>query len=284
MTTGSKDAFGDRMKAYEASTTALLFDPEMPLCARVDGRSFSTFTHGMKRPFDEDMSRLMQKVAVALVEKTGARCAFTQSDEISLLFHASDMPDSRIFFGGRQFKVISVLAAMASAIFAVEASKLWPERCERGLPVFDARAFQVPNRSEAASVFLWRYLDCERNAIQMVAQSLFPHRDLQGKNIRTQLAMIEAAGVSMEAFPDFFKHGSFVRRTTEIRMLSDDEIEKIPEAHRPSGPIPRSTTTLESIPVRKLANLEDYLFVGEDADLGRDQVGWSQPSAFAAVP
>jgi tRNA(His) 5'-end guanylyltransferase len=50
------DDLGDCMKAYEAVETARTLDPALPIYARIDGRSFSTFTPSMRRPFDPRMA------------------------------------------------------------------------------------------------------------------------------------------------------------------------------------------------------------------------------------
>ena len=55
----SLDDMGDRLKEYERAETGRKFIPMIPIYARIDGRSFSKFTKGMKRPFDEDMSWIM---------------------------------------------------------------------------------------------------------------------------------------------------------------------------------------------------------------------------------
>ena len=53
------DALGDRMKAYEKIETMQKFPPNSILCVRIDGRSFSKFTKGLQRPYDERLSKLM---------------------------------------------------------------------------------------------------------------------------------------------------------------------------------------------------------------------------------
>ena len=57
--TDKHDLFGDRMKAYEAVETDRILDASLPIYARIDGRSFSAFTRGMQRPFDERMTGAM---------------------------------------------------------------------------------------------------------------------------------------------------------------------------------------------------------------------------------
>ncbi len=89
------NALGDRIKGYEAQETERRAMKGLPLVARVDGRSFSTFTAGMRRPYDEDLANLMVDVAKYLVEQvSGARVAQTQSDEISLIMDPFGAPSA----------------------------------------------------------------------------------------------------------------------------------------------------------------------------------------------
>ena len=112
-TTNKKDSFGDRMKAYESQTCGIKLMPRIPVVARLDGKGFSKFTKGLKRPYDERLSNLMIETTKYLVKETNANCGYTQSDEITLVWY-TDKIDSSIYFDGRLFKMIGDLSAMAS--------------------------------------------------------------------------------------------------------------------------------------------------------------------------
>ena len=77
-----------------------------------------------------------------LVEETGARTGYTQSDEISLLWHATD-PKDQLFFDGRIQKMVSVLAALATVELNRLLAVALPDYAARR-PVFDCRVWQVP--------------------------------------------------------------------------------------------------------------------------------------------
>ena len=85
---GLEDSLGDRMKGYEMAAEGGRLDVRLPVYARIDGRSFSKFTHGLERPFDQRMSRAMIETTKGLVDRTHARIGYTQSDEISLVYLA----------------------------------------------------------------------------------------------------------------------------------------------------------------------------------------------------
>jgi len=244
------DDLGDRMKGYEVAETSRRLDPHKPIYARIDGRSFSRFTRGMERPFDLRMTSAMIETTRYLVDETHARLGYTQSDEISLVWKA-DGETGDIFFSGKVQKMCSVLASMAAAKFA----RICPEGFEDRLPHFDCRVFQLPSDDEAANAFLWRANDARKNSIQMVAQANFSPKQLHGKSQTEQLEMIASLGIDFEAYPEAFKDGTFLRRKTAERLLTADELDHIPEKHRPTGPIIRHS--IEIIPTGPFRYVED---------------------------
>jgi tRNA(His) guanylyltransferase len=190
------------------------------------------------------------------VDATHARLGYTQSDEISLVWRA-ETPESDVFFSGKVLKMASVLASMAAAKFA----RVCPEGYEHKLPHFDCRVFQLPNDDEAANAILWRALDARKNAIQMVAQAHYSPKQLHKKSQGDMLAMLGNIGVRFEDYPASFKAGTFLRRETFERELSSEELERIPERHRPSGPVPRTVVEeVETIPFRDVADRVGFIF------------------------
>lgn len=234
-----KDDLGDRMKGYESVETDRAFDPSLPLIARLDGRAFHTFTRGMQKPFDHDLSNIMREVTAHLIEKTHARIGYTQSDEITLIFHR-ESEESQPLFGGRCFKIASVLAGMASAKFALLAHRVWPDRVEANPPQFDCRAFNVPSVVEAVNHLVWRENDASRNAVQMVAQAHFSAKKLHGKSCDELEDMLEAIDVRMDDFAPHLRHGRYLARETVLVTLDEAALARIPEKHRPTGPVMRS--------------------------------------------
>lgn len=253
------DDFGDRMKAYEAVETERTLDSALPIYARIDGRSFSRFTRGMTRPFDSRLTEAMIETTKYLVHESHARIGYTQSDEISLVWLA-DKPES-VFFSGKVQKMTSVLASMAAAKFATVIPREYAER----LPHFDARVFQLPSKIEAANAILWRAMDARKNAISAVAQSQFSHKTLQHQDQKAMLDMLAKAGVDFEQLPACFRLGTFVRRETVERFLNAEELDRIPEEHRPVGPVMRSQmTVLNMPPFNTVTNRVEVIFDGAD--------------------
>lgn len=104
--------------------------------------------------------------------------AYTQSDEISVLVHSYRRHESSAWFDNNLQKMCSVAAGISSATMTEESVEVF------GIvkpAVFDARAFVLPE-SDVCNYFLWRQQDATRNSINSLAQSLYSHNELHGKN------------------------------------------------------------------------------------------------------
>lgn len=257
------DDLGDRMKEYESRESARRFLPMLPVYARIDGRNFSAFTRDFRRPYDQIMSRAMIGTTRILVQETHAKIGYTQSDEISLIW-LGERYNSGIFFDGKVAKMTSILAGLATAAFCKEL----PDHLDR-LPHFDCRVFQLPNRAEGTNVFLWRELDATKNAISMAARSLYSHRELDHKNSAEMQEMLFKKGVNFNDYPAFFKRGTFVRRIARERLLTSEELDRIPEKHRPAVDALVMRSEIAELEVPKFStviNRESFIFDGADPE------------------
>ncbi len=259
-----KDDFGDRMKRYEAAETERYFMPLLPVYARIDGRCFSAFTRDLNHPYDIRITRAMVETTKFLVADTQATIGYTQSDEISLVW-LQERYDSEMIFSGKVQKLTSVLAGLATAKFnhvCLEDARL-VDRVREQLPVFDCRDFQLPNRTEAANMFLWRERDATKNAISMAARHFYPHKQLHGKTGVEMQELIFQKGQNFNDYPAFFKRGTVVRRITTERPFTEEELARIPEQHRPSPAslVSRSSVVELAMPVfSKVTNREAVIF------------------------
>ncbi len=197
------DSLGDRMKANYEDAYRITLPKRMPLIIRVDGKAFHGVTKNCDRPFDEWLMSRMNFVAEALMaEVQGAQLAFTQSDEISVLVHNYKKLDSQAWFDNNLQKIVSVSAAIATREFNEQRGTA------RELPAveFDSRAFVLPE-AEVCNYFIWRQNDAVRNSIQMVAQSLYSHNELLGKNQSEQQEMIFQKGTNWNNLRSTLKRG-----------------------------------------------------------------------------
>lgn len=264
----SKDLLGDRMKLYEQAEAGRKLMPLVPVCARLDGKGFSKFTKGLNRPFDTGMVDAMTLTTAYLVEETNARIGYTQSDEISLIYFSDDF-DSEIFFNGKVQKMVSTLAAMGTVMFNSVLPSCLPSKVGL-LPTFDCRVWTVPNRTEAANTILWREKDATKNSISMAAQHYYSHKELDEKSSSEKQELLHQKGVNWNDYPDFFKRGTFIQRRKRFITLTDEELARIPERHRPAKDqkVERShVVTLPMPPFGKVINREGVIFNGEEPQL-----------------
>ena len=234
-----KDSLGDRMKSYEGISRIYL-TKRVPVIIRIDGKAFHSFTKGFRRPFDEILIKAMQETAKYLCKNImGCKIAYTQSDEISLLLEDYERVETQPWFENNLQKIVSVSASMATMAFnrafadavnerysyytginadewtgsTEEFDKLFDNYFAKiGTAMFDSRVFILP-KEEVCNYFIWRQQDATRNSIQMVAQSLFSHRQLQNKNCdQLQEMMFQEHNINWNDYATVYKRGSCVTK------------------------------------------------------------------------
>ena len=221
---------GQRMKSHEAEVRQVL-PPRTLKVVRVDGRAFHTYTRDLERPFDAQFAADMDAVALSLaMEIDGAVLAYTQSDEISVLFYDYATTTTQPWLGGVVAKIVSLTAARATATFAVRR----PPAAARDAALFDSRVFTLPDPHEAAAYLLSRQNDAATNSVAMAAQARFSHAELQGKSVPQMLDMLRADDAPWEELPDAFKRG----RVT----LREDYTEDVTFTHPRTGEATDVTT------------------------------------------
>jgi tRNA(His) guanylyltransferase len=148
------DELDAKMRVFETAHDLCVL-PGIFIVARIDGRGFTRLTkdvHKFEAPFDVRMRDMMVATTEHLMD-CGFRLVYgyTQSDEISLLFHLAE--DS---FGRKTRKLNSILAGEASAKFSVLLGDL---------ACFDCRVIELPNADLVCDYFRWRNEDAHRNAL-----------------------------------------------------------------------------------------------------------------------
>lgn len=185
---------GDRMKRYE-NVWRFHLVRRTPVIVRVDGRAFHSFTRGAEKPWDNAIETGMNKVAIALMHDIqGARLAYIQSDEVSVLLIDYNTLHSEPWFSGNLQKIASCAASTATVAFGNGA-------------MFDARAFNMP-REEVVNYFLWRQQDAERNSIQSLSHVHFSEKELYGKSGGMMQEMLfTEKGINWNNVPTHRKRG-----------------------------------------------------------------------------
>jgi tRNA(His) guanylyltransferase len=198
------DALGDRMKDSYENRARVMLPRRTYTIIRLDGKCFSGYTRGLDRPYDQQLMDDMTATAEYLCQEiAGARLAYTQSDEISILLTDFATPQTQPWFDGNVQKLVSISASLATARF----NQLRPGR----LAFFDSRAFTIPDPVEVGNYFVWRQKDATRNSISMAAQALFSHKQLHGKSSSDMQEMMwSERGVNWNDYDPRFKRGTAV--------------------------------------------------------------------------
>ncbi|KKQ98935.1 MAG: hypothetical protein UT24_C0030G0013 [Candidatus Woesebacteria bacterium GW2011_GWB1_39_12] len=222
-----KDDLGDRMKRFERhgfGSEILL--PQIPVIARLDGKTFHSFTRGLQKPFDVRLTELMHLTTKHLIDQFHPDLAFTQSDEITLVW----VGDRELLFNGKVLKMCSSFSALASAFFCSKLPEQLPEK-SHFTPTFDCRVFNLPTLTEAVNCLIWRQMDAVRNSVSGLAQANFSHKQLQNVGVPTMKQMLLEKGIRWEDLPADNRQGSFFRRVVFERKFTEEELQNLPENH-----------------------------------------------------
>lgn len=229
----TKDSLGDRMKEFYENRSKTYLTRRTPVIIRLDGKSFHSFTKGFKRPYDEVFHKAMNNTMKYLCTKIqGCKFGYTQSDEITLLLTDYTTLTTDAWFGYGVQKMCSIAASMATLMFNRYFRDAINERYTGAIgdiedynhfkalsmardegAMFDARCFNIP-KEEVANCFIWRQQDATRNAIQMLGQSNFSHKQLQGKSCNDiQDMLMTQKNINFNDMPTEFKRGVCCFRT-----------------------------------------------------------------------
>ncbi len=144
----------EKMRLYETAADQFV-PPGFYIVARLDGRGFTKLTKEtlyLEKPFDFRFREAMSAATEHLMQSGfNFTYAYTQSDEISLLFHRDDASFNRL-----HRKLLSILAGEASAAFTHALGHIG---------AFDARLSVLPTEKVVADYFSWRAEDANRNAL-----------------------------------------------------------------------------------------------------------------------
>lgn len=238
---------------YFRSLTDYKLTPNGYVIAMLDGRSFSKLIKNKyKKPFDEQFMTMMNETAKYLVQNIqGAKFAYVQSDEISILITDFDTPTTDAPFGYRICKLQSLLAAMAASKFnqlailnEINARDYGNAKTDseetiyrpsdvadliknQKLVEFDCKVWSVPDYNTAFCHFLWRQNDCTRNSKQQAAQTYLSHKELLNCDTDEQIALLkEKNGIDWNTdYTDGEKYGRIIYKERKLfkNLVTDVE-------------------------------------------------------------
>ena len=219
--------FDKRMKDDYEKRAQTSLTRRIPVLIRVDGRAFHSFCRRFEKPYSPILNTYLNDT-MRYICKGVQGCKFAQrhSDEISLLVTDYDTLQTDAFFDYNVQKICSIVASMATGKFCrrlitdnqfLKQDEEWPS--------FDCRCFNIP-QEEIVNYFWWRMLDATRNSINMLGQSLFSHKDLQGKTCeQIQEMLFSKHNINWNDLSQGQKTGFVCARTKESKP-----IEKGPKA------------------------------------------------------
>lgn len=225
-----------RMKRNYESRSKTFLTRRTPVIIRLDGKAFHTYTKGLNKPFDEGLIEDMQSTAIYLCQNIqGAKCAYTQSDEISILVTDFDTLTTDAWFDYNVQKMTSVSASLATGAFnqlrlkrlvsenSVQKECQYTDSFDQwNLANFDSRVFNIPP-DEVGNYFYARQRDAVKNSIAMLAQSLYSHSELHNKNGNEMQEMCFQKGHNWNDLHWSKKRGSFVVKNTYYDGLSPED-------------------------------------------------------------
>jgi tRNA(His) guanylyltransferase len=237
---------GERMKDFYEKRDQTYLTRRSPVIIRLDGRAFHSFTKKFEKPFSERLSNMMNLTAKYLCENiSGAKCAYVQSDEISILVTDYDRLSMDAWFDYNIQKMVSISASMATAEFNkhylwyeyakwctwsdeerkihnknITEDKLFETFNKNKLANFDARVFNVP-KDEVVNYFIWRQNDWIRNSVHMLTRSLYSQRECQNKNQTKMHDMLHEKGVNWVELEDKWKNGSYITHVDSKWIIND---------------------------------------------------------------
>jgi|ERR1035437_6649625 tRNA(His) 5'-end guanylyltransferase len=222
----NKNDLASRMKSYEAC-----YDIRTPkrtyTIIRLDGVGFSKYTKMFEKPFDGKLSMVMDTATIRLCEYLNPKFAYTQSDEISLVFTDIENIESELIFDGKVQKLCSISASKVTAAFnstmlrvlsTVITQEQLLDKIRSGIfpeidAVFDARVFIIPDFREVSNYFIWRQQDCTRNSVSMAAHALLGHNATLNKSgSEKQEMMFKEKGVNWNDYLPKYKRGVVIKK------------------------------------------------------------------------
>lgn len=243
------DIIGKRMKEYYENIPKTKLMRRCPVAIRIDGKAFHTFTRNFNKPFDNVLMKSMQETTKYLCENVqGCVFGYTQSDEITLILIDYQTLDTDAFFDYETQKLCSIIASMATmkfnqvfrnnvntylfdigelgniSEFLSPLSKAYLKAIENGA-MFDCRCFNIP-KEEVCNLIYWRQLDATRNSIQMVAQTNFSHKELEGKSCNEiQNMLFTQKNINWNDLHTTYKRGTACKKVRQDNNLFKWEID-----------------------------------------------------------
>lgn len=205
-----------KLRPYETASDRCV-PPAVYMVARLDGRGFGKLTRIQRdeivKPFDVRVRDAMVATCEHLMQG-GFRVVYgyTQSDEISLLFHLGERS-----FGRKLRKYLSVLAGEASGKCSVLVGEV---------VAFDCRIAELPNAGLVVEYFRWRQDDAARNCLAAHCAAALRGEGLAAEEVARRLGgmaigerheLLYRHGANFNELPGWQRRGVGLRWDTYVQ-------------------------------------------------------------------
>jgi tRNA(His) 5'-end guanylyltransferase len=230
-----REGFAEHLEHFE-----VLADRELmagfPAVARLQVRALDSILTdakcGFAQPYDVRFGKMMVKTASHLLEGTGSRFAFAETDEISTLLASEHGDDGRQKAGeGAEARELLVrMAAQASAKLSLLLG---------AMATFDARLYQFPNPQLALEYFRWRQEQARLRALDRycgyalpqgaTAETADTRKVLEGMAEDEKVEILRNSAIDFEGLPKWQRLGA------GLYMSEPETIAPPPAESRPNG-------------------------------------------------
>jgi len=229
------------MKAFEHATDQRI-DGSSICLIRLDGVGFSKYTRQscFEKPFSKSFAQAMLDTARALCDRFNVECVYTSSDEITMVLRRSwDLHNvgtvdairlNKVYkpyiYNGRVQKLASISAATATAAFNEAIHKLFTDiDTPKGIAMFDARVFTVPDEEAAVRNIQWRSShDAARNSFSKLAQHFLGPRKLHDLSRKALAEELYAKfKVSWTDLDTHYRYGTLVHKQTTLMKCKNQK-------------------------------------------------------------
>lgn len=270
---------GEEMKRYEKVLGDIKISPDSFWIIRIDGKKFSSFTSVFKKKGqfrDSAISDAMETTASDLLKEFNAATAYTQSDEITLVFAPKKyyyekaiekgepvdviekmkkaLETNVLPFNGKVQKIVSLAASYAAARFNhhlnfyinEDRGEYSQKHIDRiGKAYFDARIFELPTAELVWKCVMWRIKDAIRASKQCLGYAHFSPKQLHKLTCKQIIEkVLQEKGVDYYGFSICAREGTVVKIQLRKQKCFDMPNDKIIEIIR-SGIVCMTTNDLK---------------------------------------
>lgn len=229
-----------RMKNYEQVTKQFLMCRN-PVIIRLNCKTFRTYTRCFIKPYDSVLIKTMQDTMLELCQNIdGCVLGYTHTDEITLVLCDYKNNSTQAWYNNDVQKMCSITASMAAVAFnknlrhevvnkisenaKLDSTEQYIYEKSYNKALFDSRVYSIP-KEDVNNCLVWRQHYAIKNSIQMLAQTQYSTKELQGKNCVDMISMLkEEKAIDWDLLPLEIQRGSCcVRSEIAIKNVNNEK-------------------------------------------------------------